>query len=132
MSHGSLGVVEEWLDAVNRGDGQRVIDLSADDVEIIGPRGSARGREVLAEWLARAGFSAEALRWFCGSGGRVVVEQEARWSEMHGGPVHGRARVGSRFVVSDEVISCYQRHDSLAHALRAAGLDPAAEVTSRS
>jgi hypothetical protein len=132
MSRGSLGVVEEWLDAVNRGDGQRVIELSADDVEITGPRGSARGRQVLAEWLARAGYSAEALRWFCGSGGRVVVEQEARWSEMPSGVVRGRARVGSQFVVSDGVIRYYQRHESLDHALRAAGLDTAAEVTSRS
>jgi SnoaL-like domain len=132
MSRGALGVVEEWLDAVNRCDGQRVIELSADDVEIVGPRGSAHGRRVLAEWLARAGFSAEVLRWFCGSGGRVVVEQEARWAEMHSGMAQGRARIGSQFMVSNGAINYYQRQESLDHALRAAGLDFSTEVTSRS
>ena len=39
MSLGSLAVVEAWLDAVNRGDDRRVEDLSAEDVEIVGPRG---------------------------------------------------------------------------------------------
>jgi SnoaL-like domain len=126
MSRGSLGVVEEWLAAVNRGDGQRVTGLSAVDVEMVGPRGAAHGREVLAEWLARAGFTADVLRWFCGSRGRVVVEQEARWSGAR-----GRARVGSQFVVSGGLISQYQRHESLGLALQAAGLGPADEVTSR-
>jgi hypothetical protein len=67
VRQGSLGVVEEWLSAVNRGDSQRLQELSTDDVVIVGPRGSARGRQVLAAWLAHAGFSAVALRWFCGS-----------------------------------------------------------------
>ncbi len=49
MSRGSLAVVEEWLAAVNRSDGQRVIELPADDVEIIGPRGTARSRCVLTD-----------------------------------------------------------------------------------
>ena len=131
MSPGSLGVVEEWLSAVNHGDNQRVEELSAEDVEIAGPRGSARGRQVLADWLARAGFSADALRWFCGSDGRVVVEQEARWSDVESGALLGRARVASQFVVSDRTVAYYQRHDSLARALAAAGLDTTAEVTSR-
>lgn len=131
MSPGSLGVVEEWLSAVNHGDNQRAEELSAEDVEIVGPRGSARGRQILAEWLARAGFSAQALRWFCGSDGRVVVEQEARWSDVATGAELGRARVASQFVVSDRTVAYYQRHESLARALAAAGLDPSAEVTSR-
>jgi hypothetical protein len=131
MSLGSLGVVEEWLSAVNRGDSQRVVELSAEDVEIIGPRGSARGRQVLAEWLARAGFSAEVLRWFCGSDGTVVVEQQARWSDVGSGAELGGARLGSQFIVSGGTVACYQRHKSLDHALRAAGLDITAEVTSR-
>ena len=79
MSFGSLAVVEEWLDAVNRGDACRAGQLSADEVEIAGPRGSMRGRQMLAAWMGRAGFAAESLRWFCGADGRVVIEQAARW-----------------------------------------------------
>jgi hypothetical protein len=86
VSLGSLGVVEEWLSAVNRGDKQRVQEMSAENVEIVGPRGSARGRQVLAEWLARAGFSAVALRWFCGSDGSNAVAVLATGTAARRGP----------------------------------------------
>jgi hypothetical protein len=131
VSLGSLGVVEGWLSAVNRGDVQRVEELSAEDIEIAGPRRSARGRQVLVEWLARAGFTAQALRWFCGAYGTVVVEREARWADAESGAELGRAHVASRFVVSDEVVAYYQHHESLAQALTAAGLDTTAEVLLR-
>ena len=131
MSLGSLGVVQEWLSAVNRGDSRRVQELSAEDVEVVGPRGSAGGRQVLAEWLARAGFSAVALRWFCGPDGTVVVEQAARWSDVDSGTELGRARVASQFTVTAGTVAYYQRHESLDLALAAAGLDTTAEVTHR-
>jgi hypothetical protein len=131
MAMGSLAVVEDWLAAVNRRDPQRVAELSAEDVEIIGPRGSAHGRQVLAEWLSRAGFAAHARRWFCGADGRVVVAQDARWSDPATEAELGRARVASRFVVRGETVARYQRHDSLQSALAAAGLAEADEVTAR-
>ncbi|MGH3906692.1 MAG: nuclear transport factor 2 family protein [Pseudonocardiaceae bacterium] len=130
MSLGSLAVVEEWLDAVNRGDGQRAEDLSTEDVEIVGPRGSVRGRQVLSEWMTRAGFSAEALRWFCGADGGVVVEQNARWTGETGAE-RGRAVVASQFIVEGARVARYARHDDLRHALSAAGLDCGDEVTAR-
>jgi len=42
MSIGSLAIVEEWLDAVNRGDGVRHEQLTHEEVEIVGPRGTGR------------------------------------------------------------------------------------------
>jgi hypothetical protein len=71
---GQLGVVEAWLDAVDRADATAAMALCAPDLEVVGPRGSVRGREVLGPWMARAGFTARRLRWFCGAGGAVVVE----------------------------------------------------------
>lgn len=129
MSAGALAVVEEWLEAVNRGDGQRVEQLSAEDVEIVGPRGSAHGRQVLSQWLTRAGFSASARRWFCGADGSVVVEQDARWVDLATGSEVGRAVVASAFVVDGAVVARYARHDGLDAALVAADLDRADEVT---
>ena len=100
MSIGSLAIVEEWLDAVNRGDGVRLEQLTHEEVEIVGPRGTGRAdRRVLSEWLTRAGFSAEPLRWFCGSDGRVVVEQDARWVNVATGEEQGRGQVASQFLV---------------------------------
>src|SRR5437763_2725863 len=106
MGLGSLAVVEAWLDAVNRGDVGTLERLTNDEVEIVGPRGSGRmDRAVLAEWLARAGFSAEELRWFCGSNGAVVVEQDARWVDPASDSERGQARVASRFVVDDRRVA---------------------------
>jgi hypothetical protein len=127
VAQGSLAVAAGWLSAVNHQDTAKLTDLSAADIEIIGPRGSAHGRQVLAGWLARAGFAASTLRWFCGADGSVVVEQDARWSEATNAEP-GRARVASRFVIHGETVAAYQRHDTLDAALRAAGLTAADEV----
>ena len=131
MAQGSLAVAAGWLSAVNHQDTARIVDLSAEDIEIIGPRGSARGRQVLAGWLARAGFAASNLRWFCGADGNVVVEQDARWSDPATKAEPGRARVASRFVIRGETVAAYQRHDTLDAALSAAGLTAADEVTDK-
>lgn len=131
MTMGALAVVEQWLAAVNGGNRRLLQELSAEDVEIVGPRGSAHGRQVLADWMGRAGFSAEALRWFCGADGNVVVEQNGRWSDPATGAELGRARVASHFAVSDEAVARYQRHDSLATALTSAGLTTDDEVSTR-
>jgi hypothetical protein len=129
VAKGSLAVAADWLNAVNHQDAARITGLSAPDVTIIGPRGSARGRQTLVEWLARAGFTADARRWFCGGDGRVVVEQDARWSDPGTATELGRAQVASRFVIHGGTVAEYQRHDSLDAALTAAGLSAADEVT---
>jgi hypothetical protein len=133
MGLGSLAVVEAWLDAVNRKDVGALERLTHDEVEIVGPRGSGRmDRAVLAEWLARAGFSAEVLRWFCGADGSVVVEQDARWVDPASDAERGQARVASRFVVDDGRVASYARHDDgLQPALNAAGLRIEDEVIER-
>ena len=130
---GQLGVVEAWLDAVDRADAAAATALCAPDLEVVGPRGSVRGREVLAQWLARAGFTARPLRWFCGAGGSVVVEQDATWIDPATGTERGRAVVAAQFLVADGRIVRFQRHDDgLPAALAAAGLGESDEVTARS
>jgi len=129
VTQGSLAVAAGWLSAVNHQDTAKLTDLSAEDIEIIGPRGSAHGRQVLAGWLARADFAASTLRWFCGADGNVVVEQDARWSDPAAQVEQGRARVASRFVIHGQTVAAYQRHDTLDAALAAAGLTAADEVT---
>ncbi len=135
MGTGALAVVRDWLDAVNAGDPAQVERLSAVDIEIVGPRGSVRGRQALTAWLGRAGFSARAGRWFCGGDGSVVVEQDARWVDPATGAARGRAAVASQFLVSGTgdaaSVHRYARHDDLATALAAAGLHETDEVRGR-
>ena len=129
MAHGDLAVVEQWLRGVNEGDRARVLGLTAEDVEIVGPRGVGRGRELLGEWLARAGFTSEARRWFCGEDGRVVVEQDARWA-LPDGKV-GEARVASAFVVQEGRVARFERFETLAAALTMVGLEERDEANAR-
>ncbi|WP_448620743.1 nuclear transport factor 2 family protein [Geodermatophilus sp. URMC 65] len=129
---GQLGVVEAWLDAVDRADAAVAMALCAPDLEVVGPRGSVRGREVLGPWMARAGFTARPLRWFCGTRGAVVVEQDATWSDPATGVERGRAVVASEFLVAHGVITRFRRHDDgLPAALAAAGLRESDEVAAR-
>ncbi|SDC59896.1 SnoaL-like domain-containing protein [Geodermatophilus telluris] len=134
---GALAVVEAWLDAVDRADVEAATALSAPDLEVAGPRGSVRGREVLGPWTARAGLTTRPLRWFCGAGGAggpvaVVVEQDATWTDPDTGAERGRAVVASRFTVDGGVVTTVERHDAgLPAALAAAGLGPADEVAVR-
>ncbi len=131
---GELGVVQGWLDAVNEQDATGVEELSSAHVEIVGPRGQGlMTRAVLGEWLARAGFTSQAVRWFCGAGGRVAVEQRARWRDVTTGEPQAQLRIGSEFVVHDGHVAKYVRHDDgVAGALISAGLDEQRDVvTSR-
>ena len=54
MSRDPVDVVREWFDAFNRGDLTALAGLYADDAELDGNEGIARGREaVLAELRQR-------------------------------------------------------------------------------
>lgn len=126
----ALAIVERWQEAVNAADVHTLARLSADDIAVVGPRGVGRGRDVLAAWLARARFTAEPRRWFCGRGGRVAVEQLARWHDPSGGVV-GERVVTATYVVDADRVTRFERFDDLASALTSAGLSEADEVRAR-
>lgn len=110
---GELGVVQGWLDAVNERDATRVEVLSSEQVEIVGPRGQGlMSRSVLGQWLARAGFTSQVVRWFCGADGRVAVEQQAWWHDVATGELQAQLRIGSESVVRDGQVARYVRHDT--------------------
>jgi hypothetical protein len=122
-SRNPVETVQQWQAAVNTQDTDTALRLSHNDIEIAGPRGSGRGRALLADWLGRAGATFRGLRWFC-QGGQVVVEQEATWHDLRTHAPHSRTVVASHFLVADGVVVRVARHDTLESALAAAGLDP--------
>jgi hypothetical protein len=130
---GVLGVVEQWLAAVNAGDGARVESLSHEQVRIVGPRGRGEApRSVLSQWLGRSGFSSEPVRWYCGGDGLVVVEQDARWHDPATGEPQDNFRIASLFEVTGERVARYERFDDgLGAALTAAGLDAGRDEVTR-
>jgi len=124
-----LEVVESWHVAVNARDFEQLCAVTSRDVELVGARGSARGHEMLRQWLGRAGFTATPLRWFCGRGGQVVVEQRGRW---HIPETTSERIVASSFRVSGGRVVRYQRFDDLHEALATSSLTDDDEVLGRS
>jgi hypothetical protein len=119
-------VVGEWQDAANRKDADRLVELSAPDIEVVGPRGSGHGSGLLRDWLERAGLQVQPHRVFTRAAA-VVVEQDAVWQDPDGRPA-GAARIASTFEVQGGVVTRFARHDTLDDALAAAGLTSADEI----
>jgi ketosteroid isomerase-like protein len=111
----SRDIVLAWHAAVNAGDVERLVDLSTEDVEVGGPRGSGRGQQLLREWFARAGVRLEPERVF-EHGDSVVVEQRAMW------PGSPPQVVASAFSVRDGKVERVVRYASVSEALQAMGL----------
>jgi len=120
-------VVEAWQDAVNAKDAQRLVELSDEKIEIVGPRGSAYGHRVLKEWLSRAGLTLETLKIFA-RGDMVVVAQHGVWNSPQG---EGEADIASVFEIHAGRVARYARYDSLDDAMRDAGLTVAHEIKNR-
>lgn len=119
----SLRVVRAWQEAANQRDVERLLELSAPDIEVVGPRGSGFGRQLLKEWLGRAGLTLTTLHEFV-RGETVVLEQRGVWHDLDTGAVTGDKTLASAFRVNDQQqIARFARYDQLGEALEATGLD---------
>lgn len=107
-------IVRDWIEAVNRRDIQALLALSHPEIEIIGPRGSAKGHEVLTDWLARAGLSFETRRLWV-EDDNILAEQHGVWEPEYAGP-RGEADFVSVFKLSQGLILSYERQDTPALA----------------
>lgn len=124
----TVAVVRAWQDAANRQDVDRLLELSDPNIEIVGPRGPGYGRELLRDWLGRAGLTLETRQTFARDG-VVVVRQQGVWRSVENGEELGVAELASRFRVEGGRVAQYARYDSLDVALAAAGLNTADEIT---
>ena len=113
-------VVLAWHAALNEADVERLMSLSADDVEVGGPRGVGNGAELLRDWVARAGIRMEPIRWQA-QGRSVVVLQSAQW-QTPDGQLTSPQEVASVFRVDDGQVSSVARYADFGAALQAAGL----------
>ena len=121
-------IVRAWHEAVNRGDADAVVALCDEDIEVGGPRGSARGSAVLRDWLGRADIQLEPRRWFA-SPTALVVEQVATWRGADG-ETTDPAIVASSLAVEHALVKRIVRYVSLREALAATGLTIADELPS--
>src|SRR5579885_1950192 len=105
----SLAVVNDWVAAANAQDAERLVELSDPNIEIVGPRGSGFGHQLLRDWLARAGLELETLRTFA-RGGLVVLEQRGVWHSQDSGKVTGDKVLASFFQAKDGRVVKFARY----------------------
>jgi hypothetical protein len=122
----AVGLVQRWQAAANRQDVPLLLELSDPNIEIVGPRGSGHGHDLLAEWVSRAGAQFTIQRSFA-RGECVVVAQQGVWRSSETGAVVGEAQVASSFRVVQQRIVRVARYDTLEQALHDAQLTVADE-----
>ena len=122
-----FALVQAWQGAANSQNIDRLIELSAPTIEIVGPRGSGYGHQLLRDWLSRAGLYLTTQRAFVRDN-TVVVAQHGVWRSVETGAVTGERDLASRFQVDGQHIVQFARHDSLADALSEAGLHASDEI----
>lgn len=108
--------VHAWIAAVNAADVNAVLALSAPDIALAGPRGTATGHGPLRAWLGHAGATFEPVGTFH-RGDSVVVAHLGVWP-ADDGPIEG----ATRFRVADGRVTELERYSSILEALRVAGL----------
>ena len=122
-----LALIQAWQDAANRQDGDRLVELSAPDIEVVGPRGSGHGYQLLKDWLGRAGLHLITLRAFTHDN-VVVIAQHGVWRSAETGEVTGERDLASRFRIDGQRVVQYARYDNLDVALVEAGLHYSDEI----
>ena len=118
---------QAWQDAINRNDAQELMKRSAANIEIVGPKGSAYGREVLAEWLFRAGLQLTAKRYFA-LDNTLVILQDAIWRDPDSEQAVGEAEVASVFGIANDLVNYYARYDTLEEAFASSGMNLQHEI----
>jgi ribosomal protein S18 acetylase RimI-like enzyme len=123
----ALEIAEAWQQAANNQDSERLVALSDHNIELVGPRGSGYGHQLLRDWLSRAGLTLKTQRAF-GRGGTIVLAQRGTWRSAETGAVTGESDLASWFEIGGGRVARFARYDSLDQALAAAGLTRADEI----
>ncbi|HEX8453806.1 MAG TPA: nuclear transport factor 2 family protein [Longimicrobium sp.] len=113
--------VHAWLAALNAADAGALLALSAPDIALIGPRGTATGHDALRTWLQHADATFEPLATYA-RGDAVVVAQRGVWRGAQTGGAESSVEVATRFRVTSGLVAELQRYDRMDAALEAAGL----------
>jgi len=111
-----IEIADQWTDYVNAKDIDGVLSLSATNVEISGPRGTAAGQDMLAQWVENSGIQLETLARYL-KGSKMIYEQKASWENENGEVI-----LYSFFLVKEGKVTQIARFDLLEDAFGSSGL----------
>jgi hypothetical protein len=129
MKQETVNVVETWQEAANEQDVEKLLELSDPNIEIVGPRGIARGHQVLTEWISRAGLTLETFQTFA-KNDVVVMAQHGTWLSQATNNEESKADVATVFRVVNGKVNYLARYDTLEEALSKANVTTNDEVKS--
>ena len=127
MTATDIEIVQDFHDKLNVRDTEGLLALATDDVRVGGPRGSGKGKQLLAEWVGRASITMQPQRWFH-RGEKVVVEQRASWHAPDGAEEAGSQTVATIFELLDGRIASIARYGNIGEAVTSAGMDETDEI----
>lgn len=127
MLHHPFEIAQAWQDAANDARIDDLLRLSDPNIEIVGPRGSGYGHQLLRDWLGRAGAQLTMLRAFTRDD-VVVLAQHGVWRSVETGEVTGERDLASRYRIADGRVTQFERYETLDAALTGAGLTPGDEL----
>ena len=119
MADDTVALILAWHHAVNAGHTAEALALSSPDIRVGGPRGSAAGHAVFAEWIGSAGITLTPRVIHVGARA-FYVEQDARWAS-NTDPGVAAIHTCTVFEVSDGLVAAVLRYDALPDALEAMG-----------
>lgn len=94
----AVDIALRWQDAANRQDTDALLALSAVEIEIVGPRGTVFGHDILRDWLARAGLTLHTQRLFA-KDADVVIVQHGVWASGDEEDIASHFRVAAEQVI---------------------------------
>lgn len=106
--------LQHWHEAVNGGDADAVLRWCADDVSIVGPRGTTTGHSVVRQWLQRSGIRLQPVGRLVQKNGRFVVRETARWTSSEAGGKTGPTepvQTTCVFTVANGLVTSIARYD---------------------
>ncbi|RAR44218.1 hypothetical protein [Paenibacillus sp. MDMC362] len=117
----TIETAEQWVERSNHKDLEGLMDLTAPQIEIIGPQGSGLMNNAdLGEWLERANLQLATINRYA-KDERIVLEQHGTWLHEDG-HIKGEAIVFTVFSVKDRKVHSLARYDGKAQAFQVSGL----------
>lgn len=113
----TIKIADEWVDKVNTKDMEGMLELSDHNIELMGPRGSAVGHDILRQWAEESGIRLNTITRYARDS-KVVFEQEGTWEDQN-----GQVTVFTFMEVKNGKVVRISRFDTLDDAFGDSGLN---------
>lgn len=116
-------LVRSFVALINRRNTDALVLLADEQIELVGPRGSGFGRQLLRDWMGRANLSLDTFDAFA-RGDAFVLSQHGVWHTPTG-EVTGEEDTFMHLRVGGEPlrVMLFSRYTTLEEALAKSGLD---------